>query len=211
MSVRASYARVSAPNLERVRANPDVFWKIEDMPWDPGETGSEDWERLELDKMWEGLSWLCSALGRAEAHHMAAVMDVDIGIKDKGAFKAALAKEVAAMGLTWVDPDTLPDDPVLSAIQGRRGENQTPDIAEFGLHASIFTPEEVVHLSAVLDALDLDQLRERFDVREIEALELPGDWEESELDEFYLPSLQRLKTLYARAAAAGQHVIVVMS
>jgi hypothetical protein len=181
------------------------------MPWDLSETGPKDSERLEIDKMWENLSWLCSPLGRAEAHHMAALVRVDVSIKDKDAFKASLAKEVGAMGLTWVDPDTLPADPVLSAIQGRRGENQTADIADFGLHASVFTPGEVADLSSALNAIDLDDLRERFDVREIEALSLGGDWEESELDEFYLPSLQRLKTLYARAAAAGQHVVVVIS
>jgi hypothetical protein len=211
MSVIASYARVGAEDLERIRAKPDVFWQIAEMPWDGSATAPEASERLELDKMWEGLSWLCSPLGRAEAHHMAAVMNIDIGIEGKEAFKTALAKEVSAMGLSWVDPDTLPADPVLAAIQGRKGENQTSDIAEFGLHACVFSPAEVQELSSALNAINLDQLRDRFDVREIEALSLPGDWEESELDEFYLPSLARLKNLYANAAEGGQHVVVVMS
>jgi hypothetical protein len=211
MSVIASYARVSTSDLERIRLEPDDFWYIEEMPWDLRETDPQNSERLEIDKMWDNLSWLCSPLGRAEAHHMAALVRVDMGIKDKDAFKAALAREVASMGLAWVDPDTLPDDPVLSAIQGRRGENQTADIADFGLNASVFTPEEVVNLSSALNAIDLDELRKRYDVREIEALRLGGDWEQSELEEFYLPTLNRLRTLYTRAASAGQNVIVVMS
>lgn len=211
MGIVASYARANPPEVERIRERPDAFWEIQEMPWDLSKLVPAASERLEIDKMWENLSWLCSPLGRAEAHHMAALIHVDIGIKDKGAFKAALAKQVAAMGLTWVDPDTLPDDPVLSAIQGRRGENQAADIPDFGLHASVFAPEEVVELSSALDALHLNEMRDRFDVREIEAIQLGGDWEESELDEFYLPMFDRLKTFYSRAAAARQHVIVVMS
>src|SRR5690606_2169026 len=120
----------------------------------------------------------------AEAQHMAALINVDAGIEGNDAFKAALAREVAAMGLVWVDPDSLPIDPVLAAIQGRREQSQSADIADFGLHATVFTPDEVQTLSSALNAIDLDQLRERFDVREIEALGLGGDWEESELDEF---------------------------
>jgi hypothetical protein len=211
MSVIASYARVRTSDLERIRADPEAFWEIDEMPWDLSETDPQNSEGLELDKMWDNLSWLCSPLGRAEAHHMAALVRMGIGNKDKHAVKAALAREVAAMGLTWVDPDSLPDDLVLSAIQGRRGENQTADIAELGLNASVFTPEEVASLSSALNTIDLDELRGRFDVREIETLRLGGNWEESELDEFYLPSFFRLRTLYSRAATAGQHVIVVMS
>jgi hypothetical protein len=211
MSVIASYARVSAQDLDRIRAEPDAFWQIDEVPWTGGPAAPGASQRLEIDKMWEGLSWLCSPLGRAEAQHMAALINVDAGIEGHDAFKAALAREVAAMGLVWVDPDSLPTDAVLAAIQGRREESQTPDIADFGLHATVFTPDEVQTLSSALNAIDLDQLRERFDVREIEALSLPGDWEESELDEFYLPSLNRLKNLYAQAAAAKQHVVVVMS
>lgn len=211
MGITASYARVSSSDLDGIRAEPDEFWEVEEMSWDLSETAPKISERLELDKMWDNLSWLCSPLGRAEAHQMAALVRIGTRIKAKDEFKAALAKEVARMGLIWVDPDTLPDDPILSAIQGRRGNDQKSDIPDCGLHASIFTPAEVENLYSALSALNLDDLRKRFVVREIEALQLAGDWEEYELEKFYLPAFQRLKTLYGRAARAGQHVIVVMA
>src|SRR5690242_8635860 len=124
MGITASYARVNQADLEAIRAEPDDFWEVDEMPWDLSEAALHKSERLEIDKMWDNLSWLCSPLGRAEAHQMAASVRVGVGIKGKDAYKAALAQEVARMGLTWIDPETLPDDPILSAIQGRRGNDQ---------------------------------------------------------------------------------------
>jgi hypothetical protein len=54
------------------------------------------------------------------------------------------------------------------------------------------------------------RLRERFDTDEMEALEMPIEEGVADFDEFCLPQLKRLKTLYSRAASAGQHVVVVM-
>lgn len=212
MGITASYARVRTADLEGIRTDPEHYWSLEEMAWDLSDkVGPAGSERLYADKDWETLSWLCSPLGRAEAHHQAVVINVDLGIKDHKAFKEAVAAEVAAMGLVYVDPDTLLDDPILTAFQGRRGADQTADIAELGLHASVFNPEEARTLLLALNSVEEDDLRQRFNVAEIEALQLPGDWQESELDEFYLPALNRIRTLYARAVAAGQHVVVVIS
>jgi hypothetical protein len=98
---------------------------------------------------------------------------------------------------------------VLNAIQGRQREDQR--ITDLGLSAAVFAPDEVDSLLSALNGISESNLRAGFDVKEIEVLQLPGDWEESELDEFYLPQLNRIRTLYSRAASARQRVIVVMS
>lgn len=212
MSIVAYYARVADADLKSLREDPERYWKLQEMPWDLSDkVGPSGSEVLYLDKDWQVLSWLCSDLGRAEERRQAALMSVDLGVHDKVAFKAELKKGVEALGLSYVDPDTLPLDPVLTAIQGRREGDEGEAIADLGLAAVVFVPSEVRSLLSSLEALDEDALRERFDIDEMEALALPTDGEETELDEFVLPQLRRLKTLYSRAAAAGQHVVLVMS
>lgn len=213
MSVVAYYARVSAADLKALRDDPEHYWNLEEMPWDLShKAGPDASEVLYIDKDWQVLSWLCSALGRAEQHHQAALISVDLGAHhDTDAFKQALRREIEALGLSYVDPDTLPADPVLTAIQGRRERDKGETLTDLGLAAAVFDPNEVRSLLASLDALDEGRLRERFNIDEMEALDMPIDGGATDLDEFYLPQLKRLKTLYSRAASAGQHVVVVMS
>ena len=114
------------------------------------------------------------------------------------------------MGFPYVDPNKLSLDPALGAIQGR-SDDAGPTIPNLGVSATSFSPSEVQKLAAALNALEDAWLRERLDVREMEVLGLPADYEETELDEFYLPQLARVRALYNRATKAGQHVVVVMS
>jgi hypothetical protein len=102
----------------------------------------------------------------------------------------------------------LPADPVLTAIQDRREGDDGARIDGLGTVASVFGPDEVRMLWAALAGIDETAMRYRFDTEEMEILDLPGDWDETEFDEFYFPQLQRLRALYARAAEAGQHVVV---
>jgi len=102
-------------------------------------------------------------------------------------------------------------DPILIAIQGRRDQDESSIITDLGLGACAFKPEEVKALFSALHTINEGDLRKRFDIKEIVALGLPGDGENSELDEFYLPQLNRIRTLYERAADAGQYVVVAMS
>lgn len=211
MSVVASYARVSEADLSALEVDPDRFWQLSEMDWSlakAADAGAS--ERLYIDKDWQVLSWLCSDVGRAEERYQAALMNVDPSIGADG-FKMALAQEVEAMGYEYVDPRDLPNDPVLTALQGRREGDDGATIRNLGMAAAAFRPDEVVALAAALNGLEEAWLRARFDVAEMDALAMPADCEPSELDEFYLPQIERLKALYARAAQAGQHVVVVIS
>jgi len=206
---------MSGNEVETLKVDADQFWRIQEMPRNLGEpVDAAASERLDVDKDWQVLSWLCSPVGRAEERREAALIRVaqrrgeDFSAE---ALKAALRQEVEAMGFAYVDPRDLPDDLVLTAIQGRRKADERRSIANLGLAAAMFGPDEVRTLSAALDRIDEAELREVFNANEMETLDLPGDWKETELDEFYLPQLRRLKTLYGRAARAGQYVLVVMS
>lgn len=211
MSVVASYARVNQADLESLKADPERFWRLPEMNRDLGSAADgETSERLDIDKDWLVLSWLCSDVGRAEERYQAALVNVDASLDDDR-FKAALAREAAAMGFEYIDPRDFPDDPLLTALRGRREGDGGPTLSGLGMAAADLRPDEVVVLAAALSNLEEAWLRARFDIDEIVTLGLPADGDASELDEFYLPQLQRLNALYARAAQAGQHVVVVMS
>jgi hypothetical protein len=217
MGVVAYYARMNESDVNALKLDPEQYWQLDEMPWDltkAVDSGAS--ECLYIDKDWQVLSWLCSARGRAEERYQAALVQMDLRVNDEGLsgageFKAALAREAEAMGFPYVDPRELPADPVLKAIQGRRHGDDGPTVSNLGLAASAFSPQEVQLLATALNGLDEAWLRERFDVGEMEALALPSDCEATELDEFYLPQLERLRALYNRAASAGQHVVVVRS
>jgi hypothetical protein len=216
MSLRASYARLAKADAEALRADPELFRKIPRMPFDlsdnPNPHGSE-W--LNLDREWLSLSFLCSAVGRAEERNNAAfdrVMDCKASGEDlsaDGAFKAALVREAEKLGYTYVDPEELADDPVLHAIQGRRGEDEGDVIENLGGGATLFSPTEVAALAEALANVRQADMRDAFDIEEMEALFIPNDGAESDLEAFVLPQLRALQTLYARAARAEQYVVVM--
>ena len=214
----AYYARLSAEELDVLKSNPDQFWEVGEMSWnldDPVESTAS--ECLYVDKDWLVLSWLCSPLGRAEERNQTALIKVvqrresGENLDDNNAFKAALKHECEALGFPYVDFDTQPKDAVLTAIQGRRQDDDGPIIADLGTIASAFDPQEVKTLADALAGLNESELRKQFDVNEMDLLGLPTDGEESELEEFILPQLARVRALYDRAVCAGQHVVVVIS
>jgi Domain of unknown function (DUF1877) len=215
MSLRASYARLTKADAEALRADPEFFRKIPRMPFDLTENptpNNSEW--LNLDREWLSLSWLCSPVGRAEERNNAAfdrVMDCKANGEDlsaDGAFKAALVREAERIGYTYVDPDEMADDPVLAALQGRRGEDKGETIENLGISSALFSPTEVVALAEALANVREADMREAFDIEEMEALYVPNDGEESDFEEFFLPQLRALQTLYARAARAEQYVVV---
>jgi Domain of unknown function (DUF1877) len=215
MGVVASYARMDAEDVEELHDDPDVFWELQERWTSANQPDADALTFLYLDKDWENLSWLCSALGRVEARNEAAFIRVSerkFGGEDfsaAGSFQAALSEESEAMGFRYVDPDSLPDDPVLKAIQGRRKGDVGPMIDGLGT-ASVWRPEEVRMLAQALDRVSESEMRERFDVGEMEVLGLPGDGEMSDLEDFILPQFRRLRALYNRAAQDDQCVVVVL-
>lgn len=216
MSLRASYARLTKADAEALRADPESFRQIPRMPFDLAENPNpEGSEWLNLDREWLSLSWLCSAVGRTEERNNAAfdrVMECKANGEDlsaDGAFTAALVREAERLGYTYVDPDELADDPVLAALQGRRGEDKGEMIENLGISAALFSPPEVVALAEALANINEADMREAFDIEEMEALCVPNDGEESDFEDFLLPQLRALQTLYQRAALAEQFVVVV--
>lgn len=216
MSLRASYARLTKADAEALRADPALFRKIPRMPFDLSDNPTpNDSEWLNLDREWLSLSFLCSAVGRAEERNNAAfdrVMDCKASGEDlsaDGALRAALVREAEKLGYTYVDPEELADDPVLNAIQGRRGEDEGDIIENLGGGATLFSPAEVVALAEALANINEADMRDAFDIEEMEALYIPNDGDESDLEEFLLPQLRALQTLYERAARAEQYVVVV--
>jgi hypothetical protein len=73
-------------------------------------------ERLFVDKDRQVLSWLCSIVGRAGERRQAALARKHNFDLAGDAFKRAIAGKVEAMGYACVDPNSLPDDPVLTAL-----------------------------------------------------------------------------------------------
>lgn len=94
MSVVASYARVSQADLEALKADPERFWRLGEMDRDLAKAADVSVsERLDIDKDWLVLSWLCSDVRRAEERYQAALMNVDPSL-DGDRFKTALTQEV---------------------------------------------------------------------------------------------------------------------
>jgi hypothetical protein len=216
MSLRASYARLTKADAEALRADPEIYRKLRRMSFDLDENPAPDEsEWLNLDREWLPLSWLCSPVGRAEERNGAAfdaVLDRKAAGEDLSAddaFKAAIAHEAERLGFKYVDPDEMPNDPVLTAIQGRRAGDEGETIENLGVSAALFSPAEVVALAEALANIKEADMREAFDLDEMEALGVPNDGEESDFEEFFLPQLRRLQTLYERAARAEQFVVVV--
>lgn len=212
MSIVATYARLPASEVGGLQSNPESFWELDVM-----NKGVESEERksasesLYLDKGWQLLSWLCSDLGRMEAIHNAAIHHVDFDIEDPEKFKSAIRIAAKNMGLEYTDPSDFSVDPVLLAIQGAREDGDGLVIPELGYGATVFDWDKVKKLNTALNKVTQSSIRARFNVVEMEALYMPGDWVETELEEFLLPQFQRLKELYNRAEVAEQSVVVVLS
>jgi hypothetical protein len=212
MSVVSYYVRIDERMLEALEAKPDLFWEIPESP------GSENGELLYLDKDWAVLSWLLSSKAREEQKHDVAGFALRTSINGEQklvgpAWQTAKAQAAAKLGFQLVDTESMPDDPALTAIQGRGPRDSR--FSQIGYGARTFNPDEVAASSASLDRLTEADLREHFDPKVMEALDVEGIlWTEEEpdvLDKILLPCFERLKRFYRLAALAKQHVLVVLS
>ncbi len=169
MSIVLYHARIDASTLEALRADPELFW---DLPQhaDPGSV-----QQLYTDKDWEALCWLLSAKAREEQKHDVVGLALSLKRKDgesRGAWDGAKAQEAAKRGFQLVETKSMPDEPALIAIQGRGPVEGR--FLEIGLHAQIFTPDEVSALSAALDRITDADLRAHFDPQMMESLDVAG-------------------------------------
>ena len=213
MSVVSYHVRIDERMLEALEANADLFWEIPESP------GSANGELLYLDKDWAVLSWLLSSKAREEQKHDVAGFALKTG-EDRepdhvslDAWRAAKAQAATKLGFQLVDTKSMPDDPALTAIQGRRPRDSR--FKQIGYGARTFNPDEVADLSASLDLLTEADLREQFDPQLMESLDVEGiRWTEEDPDVFdkiLLPCFDRLKEFYRLAAQARQLVLVVLT
>lgn len=210
MSIVSYHARVDESVLASLQANPDRFWEL------PRKAGPAEAELLFIDKDWQALSWLLSAKAREEQKHDVVQLALTWrtpGAKDLhgSAWRDAKLRKAAELGFELVDTKLMPDDPALTAIEGRGPRD--PRLAEIGYGGRVFTPAEVADLSAALDNItDLD-LRAQFDPQVMEDFDVAGFlWTEEEpdvLDAILIPIFNGLKAFYDRAARAAQYVLVV--
>jgi len=209
MGIVAYYLDVDAAQLAVLRAKPALVWNIAS---DPRFAKSS---MVEVDKDWEILSWIASPKKRVERCHEAAwnkafAQDIDSRQSRETFMKsvAQSAKELAC------PPDDGEVDPLLKAIEGRGAENEREPALDFGMGAArVFSPTEVKLLSVSFSKFDLATLRRNFDRKEMARFEVGGmDWEtESDevLDEFLLPSFDKIRDFYQRAARMKHHVLVI--
>jgi hypothetical protein len=212
MSIVSYHARVGESFLGALQTNPDLFWEL------PQKAGPAEAELFFIDKDWRALSWLLSAKGREEqkqeAVEFARRWTTSSGGKF-GRFSAPSAKvqKTAGMVIDMVDTKLMPDDPALTAIEGRGPRDAR--LAEIGYGGRVFAPAEVADLSAALDTITDGDLRAHFDPQVMEDFDVAGIlWTEEEpdvLDVILLPVFNSLRAFYGRAARAAQYVLVVHS
>ncbi len=210
MGIVSYHARIDEKLLEEMQLNPDLFWELPDCSDSAGPG------LLYLDKDWMVLSWLLSAKAREEQKDEVVTFAVIANERHTGdkltkpAWQAAKVREAAKRGFELVDTESMPDDPALTAIQGR-GPRDTR--LQIGYGPRTFIPAEVAELSTALDRITEADLRKHFDPVVMESLDVEGIlWTEEEpfvLDQILIPLFDRLKVFYRRAARACQHVLVV--
>ena len=137
MGIVAYYARLSADQVQVLKHEPERLWSIRD---DAGFPGAE---LTDLDRDWEILSWLLSAKKREEQKHQKvelAVMrrrDAREIMKDNAAWAEAMKEEQTRLGIELSEPDDLPSDTLLIAIEGRGEEEHRIQETDFGLKPTI--------------------------------------------------------------------------
>ena len=211
MGIVSYHARVDESLLEALQTTPDLFWEL------PEGSDPACAELLYIDKDWSALSWLLSSKAREEQKHDAvlhALMRCEAGgenLADPDAWRAAKVREDSKLGFQLVNMESMPDEPVLIAVEGRGPRDGR--LHGIGYGGRTFVPDEVAGLSASLDGITEADLREHFDPQVMESHDVAGMlWTEEEpfvLDTILIPCFDRLKVFFRFAARAGQHVLVV--
>lgn len=214
MSVIAYYVHLTAEQMQQARSAPEQLWQISENPKSAGA------ELFDMDKDYQVIPWLLSEKKReerkGEVAQTAAMMRKDIPPRDNEAFKKALAEERARLGVT-VDLSALykmPDDPVVTAIEGLGTEDQRDEAITFGMGgARVFLPAEVKSLSEQIQKIQPSDLRRHFNRKEMAVWDVGGiGWLEEDdevLDKALIPVFKRFQQFYKRAADADHYVLVI--
>jgi len=214
MSVIAYYVHLNAEQMAQIRATPSKLWQMS------GDVAFADAELYDMDKDWQVIPWLLSEKKREEqkwqAAQMAALMRKDIDRKDTEGFKRALTEERQKLGVTASVEETnnMPNDGVLTAIEGRGTKDQRDEAISFGMGgARVFPPLEVKSLWEQLSKLDTKDIQSHFDRQEMARWDVGGiGWleeDDSVLDKALIPTFKKFQAFYKRAAESGHYVLVV--
>ena len=186
--------RIDPDNVDLAAQNLDALLS--------GEFREDGCEIIDIDKAYEPLAWLASPLKRAEMAHNNRVMFDDNWPDDEARASVARLNEMSS-------------DDWLDAIEGRSDERI--DSISFGLgNSALFRADRVKELSHALGDLNETILRENLDFSVMDEQDVqPGYWQE-EGDEggedtfqtYVLAGLEHLNFFYARAAEAGQVVVI---
>jgi hypothetical protein len=178
MNVTANYVRLSTPTLARWRGEPGLFDAIcaQQFP---------DAEHLDLDRAWDGLTWLLSPAKRK--HKANALVE-----------EATVQEEIPPDAMwTLIEGLACPHDPALDFGYGP---------------ARVLDPAAVALGSKRLDAVIQQDLRAVYDPDAMDEHEIvPGIWlrqGRGALEEYLLPYFERLRAFLRRAREAQQPVVL---
>lgn len=214
MSIIAYYAHVDDAQLQTIREQPTLVWDIGSDPRFASAT------LFDIDRDYDVIAWLISAKKRKEQAHQVAIYRAfdrqrESGSDDdKSEFTRVLNEELQTLGVTPEDPDAIPTDAALEAIEGRDTEDQRdPEINDDLGSGRHFRPDEVRKLSEALDRVTEADLRKSFDRVEMAKFDVGRiGWlkeEDSVLDQFLIPAFRKLQAFYRQAAKSGHHVLVI--
>ncbi|HET7865880.1 MAG TPA: DUF1877 family protein [Burkholderiaceae bacterium] len=214
MSVIAYFLHVDDAQLQAVREQPAVVWNLGS---DPRFATAR---LVDVDKDYEVLAWLLSPRKRLEqAHQLARYKAIERESEskskwDKTQFMGAVEEELVKLGVSPDDPDKLPTDPVLEALEGRGPRAQRDPRINFGLgSAMVFKPDQVKSLSSALSGLGATNLRLSFERGTLSKFDVGGmDWQGEQddvLDRFLAPAFYKIRSFYMEASSLGHHVLVI--
>lgn len=214
MSIIAYFLHVDDAQLHALREQPAIVWNIS------SDRRFSTAKLVDISKDYEVLAWLLSQKKRIEqahqlAHYKAINREIEANANyDKATFQRVVKDELGKLGVTQENPNSLPTDPVLEALEGRGTEAQREPRMNFGLgSARLFRPNEVKRLSAALGNVSIQQLRVNFDRATMTKFDVGGmDWlseKDAVFEQFLTPAFYKIRSFYIDASNLGHNVLVI--
>lgn len=214
MSVIAYFLHLNDMQLQAVRERPAIVWNV---GADPRFATAK---LVDIDKDYEVLAWLLSPKKRLEqAHQLAHYKAIDRETRakadyDKATFQRVVKEELDKLGVAKDNPNSLPTDPALEALEGRGTEAHREPRLNFGLgSARLFKPHEVKRLSTAFSDIKSKSLRANFNRATMTRFDVGGmDWlgeQDAVFEQFLAPAFYKIRSFYIDAAKLGHNVLVI--
>ena len=214
VSIIFYFLHVDDAQLSAVRERPAIVWNLQSDP------RFKTAKLVDIDKDYEVLAWLLSPKKRQEqarqiaffnAHRRQEQTRVEYS---KAVFLQIVDEELVKLGVVKEDPDKIPTDPLLEALEGRGTEAQREPKINFGLGAArLFKPAEVTRAASALSGVNVKELRKSFDRSVMAKFDVGGiGWLEENDDafeKFLVPQFDKIRSFYVEAAKLGHYVLVI--